>query len=397
MQRRFHTLLLAAGLTAISLRILFLYWTYPVPSFTDHRDVILDTNDIFQSFTHQPPPVCLENTSVHSFPDFIKQPQAMKDFLTYRHCNNFPQLLDSPMKCGGLASSKEVFLLIAIKSSPVNYARRETIRKTWGAENTYNGAQVRRIFLSGIPKTQSERKRMRQLLTTESQTYGDILQWDFQDTFYNLTLKQVLFHQWLENSCPRAHFVFNGDDDVFVNTFNVVTYLQTLGSGGVDHLFVGQLNIGMPPVREHNKYYIPEELFPGEFFVPYCGGGGIIMSGFTAHSIFEESQHIPLFPIDDAYLGMCLDRAGLKPGNHEGMRTQRLRLPPPTDSFDPCFYRDLLMVHGFVPYEMLVMWKAVQVTKLECSKKEPDSNRKHSVSKKMGFMWAPSNVHFITV
>ncbi|XP_075466298.1 N-acetyllactosaminide beta-1,3-N-acetylglucosaminyltransferase 3-like isoform X1 [Ascaphus truei] len=372
MKRCFRKLLLGVGVTVIFLRILFLFITSPVPNFSD-------TYDTSPSFTEQPPQVCNENTSVHSFPDFAMQPQAMKDFLTYRHCKSFPQLLNSPMKCGDPARPTEVFLLLAIKSSPANYERREAIRKTWGVEQKYGGAQVRRIFLSGVPKNQQ--KRMKQLLTTESRTYRDIVQWDFQDTFYNLTLKQVLLHQWLENSCPGARFVFNGDDDVFVNTFNVVTYLRSQDKGGVgQHLFVGQLNIGMPPIREKNsKYYVPEELFPGDSFVPYCGGGGIIMSGFTAHSIYKESWHIPLFPIDDAYLGMCLDRAGLKPGNHEGIKTLGLSLPGSVDSFDPCFYRDMLMVHRFVPYEMLVMWKAVQVTTLECRKRNhADSKIKQS-------------------
>ncbi|KAM4706471.1 acetylgalactosaminyl-O-glycosyl-glycoprotein beta-1,3-N-acetylglucosaminyltransferase-like [Discoglossus pictus] len=303
----------------------------------------------------------------------------MKDFLTYRHCKSFPLLFDPPMKCGGMDRSKEIFLLLAIKSSPGNYERREAIRKTWGVERAYGELHVKRIFLSGVPKPQKESKRMRQLLEIESNTYRDIVQWDFWDSFYNLTLKQVLFYEWLENNCPGAQFVFNGDDDVFVNTFNVITYLSGLGEGAANNpLFVGQLNERMPPVREKNsKYYVSVELFPGDSFVPYCGGGGIFMSRFTAHSIHKESKHIPLFPIDDAYLGMCLERAGQKPSNHEAIRTLGIRFANSIDSFNPCYYREMLMVHRFVPYEMLVMWKAVQLTHLDCSRKRTiDPERK---------------------
>ncbi|OCT59248.1 hypothetical protein XELAEV_18001200mg [Xenopus laevis] len=311
---------------------------------------------------------CKENSSAHSFTNFDKEPQNMKDFLTYQHCRNFPLLHDSPMKCGGAANSKEVFLLLAIKSSPANYERREAVRKTWGVEKTYNGVQVKRIFLIGIPTPQIEKKRMMQLISTESQVYNDVLQWEFYDTFYNLTLKQVIFLSWLEARCPGAQYIFNGDDDVFVNTINVVSYLQSLGKGGNKrHLFVGALNEGMPPVRESNsKYYVPETLFNRTEFDPYCGGGGILISSFTANCILRESQHIPLIPIDDAYLGMCLKRAGLKPNNHEGIKTFGIQLAR-VDSFDPCYYRNILMVHRFVPYEMLIMWKALQITELNCS------------------------------
>ncbi|KAM9330637.1 N-acetyllactosaminide beta-1,3-N-acetylglucosaminyltransferase 3-like [Gastrophryne carolinensis] len=318
--------------------------------------------------TEGPAVKCVENASIQSYPNFMDQPQNMKDFLNYQHCRSFPMLQDSPMKCGGPSNSNEVFLLLAIKTAPANYERREAIRKTWGDEKTYQGVKVKRIFLSGVSRNQGEAKRMLQLLAAESKTYGDILQWDFQDTFYNLSLKQVLFYNWLELRCPGAQFVFNGDDDVFVHISNVITYLKGLEVDGLkSHLFVGALNIGMPPVREKfSKYYVPEELFPGDSFKPYCGGGGILMSGFTSYAIYRESQHVPLFPIDDAYLGMCLDRAGLSPGNHEGMRTYGISMPNSVDSFDTCYYRDMLMVHRFVPYEMLIMWKALQLTKPRC-------------------------------
>ncbi|KAG8454669.1 hypothetical protein GDO86_001042 [Hymenochirus boettgeri] len=294
----------------------------------------------------------------------------MKDFLTYHHCKSFPQLLDSPMKCGEPSKSEKVFLLLAIKSSPANYEHREAVRKTWGAEKTFNGVNIKRIFLSGIPKPEREGKRIMQLLNIESQMYNDVLQWEFYDTFYNLTLKQVLFLTWLEANCPGAQFIFSGDDDVFVNIKNVVIYLKGQGkAGSKQHHFVGALNIGMPPVREpYSKYYVPQQLFNETSFVPYCGGGGIIMSGFTACSIFKASQNIPLFPIDDAYLGMCLKKAGLKPENHEGIRTFGIQLPA-VDSFDPCYHREMLVVHRFVPYEMLVMWKFLQLTELNCTKK----------------------------
>ncbi|MEE6487811.1 hypothetical protein FKM82_015041 [Ascaphus truei] len=318
------------------------------------------------------PATCQANASVTSIKGFSTLHAHIQDFLRYRHCKSFPQILDSPMKCGGAAASKAVFLLLAIKSSPGNYERRAIIRQTWGVEETYRGAQVRRIFLAGIPKEPKEEKRMRQLLTIESRTYGDILQWDFHDTFFNLTLKQVLFHQWLEDSCPGTHFIFNGDDDVFVNTFNVVTYLQGLGEGGGDHhLFVGQLIANVGPIRESwSKYYVPVQVTTSDSYPMYCGGGGILMSGYTARVIYHKSLGIQLFPIDDVYLGMCLAKAGLVPASHMAMSTVGVRVPSKRiDSFDPCYYRELLMVHRFVPYEMLVMWKAVQDPNLECGQK----------------------------
>ncbi|KAG8594751.1 hypothetical protein GDO81_001322 [Engystomops pustulosus] len=314
-------------------------------------------------------PGCQENKSVESIVDFSKLPEHIKDFLRYRHCRSFPQILNAPDKCGGPAASKNVFLLLAIKSSPGNYERRAVIRQTWGEETSYKGAHVKRIFLSGTSKNEREDRHLRHLLQIESQTYGDILQWDFHDTFFNLTLKQFLFHVWLDDNCPGANYIFNGDDDVFVNTFNVITYLQS--NEPDKHLFVGQLIANVGPIREAgSKYYVPVQVTASDSYPMYCGGGGILMSKYTAHVIYNNSHDIQLFPIDDVYLGMCLAKSKLVPASHMGMRTVGVHVPSAKlDSFNPCYYRELLMVHRFIPYQMLVMWKAIQDPHLDCGQK----------------------------
>ncbi|XP_040273395.1 N-acetyllactosaminide beta-1,3-N-acetylglucosaminyltransferase 3 isoform X1 [Bufo bufo] len=314
-------------------------------------------------------PQCQENKTMESIEGFLNLPAHIQDFLRYRHCRSFPQILNSPKKCGGAALSKDIFLLLAIKSSPGNYERRAVIRQTWGEETSYGGAHVRRIFVSGTSKNEREDKHLRQLQKIESETYRDILQWDFHDTFFNLTLKQFLFHMWLDEYCPGANFIFNGDDDVFVNTINVVAYLR--GNEADRHLFVGQLIANVGPIREPNsKYYVPIQVTASNAYPMYCGGGGILMSRYTAHAIHNKSQDIQLFPIDDVYLGMCLAKAGLVPSSHMGMRTVGVHVPSAKlDSFNPCYYRELLMVHRFIPYQMLVMWKAIQDPHLDCGQK----------------------------
>ncbi|NWJ08181.1 B3GN3 acetylglucosaminyltransferase, partial [Crypturellus undulatus] len=307
----------------------------------------------------EPAPPCAPNASMHNVSGFGTLPAHVRDFLLYRHCRSFPQLLDVPGKCGGPARSDGVFLLLAIKSSPGNYVRREAIRKTWGRERRVAGAHVRRVFLCGVaPGAGADVRKLNRLLQLEHREHRDILQWDFADTFFNLTLKQLLFHNWLADTCPGARFVLNGDDDVFVNTDNMVHFAQ--GSPG-GHLFVGHLIANVGPIRHSgSKYYVPEQVTASNRYPPYCGGGGILMSGFTALTIHRESRHIELFPIDDVYLGMCLERAGLAPASHNGIRTAGVHVPANAEPFDPCYYRELLLVHRFAPYEMALMWQALQ-------------------------------------
>ncbi|NXF55812.1 B3GN6 acetylglucosaminyltransferase, partial [Oceanites oceanicus] len=317
--------------------------------------------------THAP---CVANASVRNVSGFAKLPVHVQNFMRYQHCRSFPVLLSVPGKCGGPEGSSNIFLLLAIKSSPVNYERREVIRKTWGQERAFEGAFIRRIFLVGVSPNARDAKKLNQLLRLEQREHGDVLQWDFRDTFFNLTLKQVLFHAWLEEHCPGVRFIFNGDDDVFVNTDNVIRFAMGTQGDQEQHLMVGQIFIDNKPVRlQHSKYFVPTQLLAADRYPPYCGGGGMLMSGFTARVISRESRGIRLFPIDDVYLGMCLQKAGLLPASHDGIRTMGVGVPANTDPFDPCYYRELLLVHRFVPYEMVVMWQAIQEPQLLCGKR----------------------------
>uniref|UniRef100_A0A8C9FGJ9 Hexosyltransferase n=1 Tax=Pavo cristatus TaxID=9049 RepID=A0A8C9FGJ9_PAVCR len=321
-----------------------------------------------------PPPAlpsvapCVANASVQNISGFAELPEQSRDFMLYQHCRAFPQLLDVPGKCGGPAGSSNVFLLLAIKSSPANYERREAIRKTWGQQRTLEGAQIRRVFLVGVAPGAWDAAKLNRLLWHEQREHHDVLQWDFRDTFFNLTLKLLLFHNWLRERCPGARFVFNGDDDVFVNTDNVVSF--TRGVPSERHLLAGQVLANTGPIRNPaSKYFVPTQLMPSELYPPYCSGGGVLMSAFTARAIHRAAQHIALFPIDDVYVGMCLERAGLAPITHDGIRPWGIYVPSSSDPQDPCYYRQLLVVHRFAPYEMAMMWQAIHEPQLRCGRK----------------------------
>ncbi|XP_077909801.1 N-acetyllactosaminide beta-1,3-N-acetylglucosaminyltransferase 3 isoform X2 [Halichoerus grypus] len=274
------------------------------------------------------PAPCRANTSVAALPSFAEQPQQVRDFLLHKHCRDFPLLQDvPPSKC-----APPVFLLLVIKSSPRNYERRELVRRTWGRERRVKGVQLRRLFLVGTASDPLEARKVNRLLAMEARAHGDILQWDFYDSFFNLTLKQ------------------DHDPD--------------------HHLFVGQLIRNVGPIRvPWSKYYVPKVVTEEEHYPPYCAGGGFLLSRFTATALRRAAATLDLFPIDDVFLGMCLKQEGLEPASHSGIRTAGIRAPSAhVSSFDPCLYRELLLVHRFLPYEMLLMWDALSQPNLTCGK-----------------------------
>lgn len=308
---------------------------------------------------------CVQNTTAANITGFSTLPGHIQDFLYYRHCRFFPMLLNAPEKCGGAVNSADVFLLLVIKSSPGNYDRREVLRKTWAEERLYNGVWIRRIFIVGTTPSGSDNK----LLELENRVYKDILQWDFYDRFYNLTLKQVLFLEWMVKNCPNARFLFNGDDDIFANTDNMVLYLQSLeDNDGSKHLFTGNVMRNVGPLRfAWSKYYIPVQVYESNSYPPYLEGGGYLLSSYTALMIYYMSYTVSLIPIDDVYLAICLAKAGLGPTHHLGVRTRGMYIPSKQlDQHDPCYYKEILLVHDFPPRSLFIMWQSVHDPNLKC-------------------------------
>lgn len=344
----------------------------PIVSTTDVRDD--------HGLTRKPPPnssfvyswpKCQVNVSAADVEGFSSLPNSIKEFLYYKHCRHFPMILDLPDKCGGADRSAEVFLLLVIKSVPDNFDRREVLRKTWAKERSHNGMNIKRVFISGVTGSDFEQERQNKLLELEQKEYKDILQWDFRDTFYNLTLKQVLFLEWMDKNCPNVRFLLNGDDDVFANTNNMVEFLQGLrDNNGSSHLFTGHLIQNVGPIRSPgSKYYVPVQVQESDSYPPYCGGGGFLLSGYTAMLIYKMSHYIPLIPIDDVYMGMCVAKAGHGPVSHMGVKTAGMYIPSKKlDSFDPCYYKEVLLVHRFLPAGIFLMWQRVNDPNLKCER-----------------------------
>ncbi|XP_059815632.1 N-acetyllactosaminide beta-1,3-N-acetylglucosaminyltransferase 3-like [Hypanus sabinus] len=367
--RRFHEKVVLGVL--ITLGLFFMFWDNDQCRETDVVAETVHRNDLTKVVTGDATesvlkPKCHANTTLLHLSSFHQEKEHIKNYLMYKHCREFDMIQNVPDKCGGREGSQNVFLLLVIKSHPFNQDRWEMIRKTWGREREFNGVLIKRVFISGVSSDQNENRKLNQLLAMENREHRDILQWDFLDTFYNLTLKQYKLLQWVSEFCPSAKFIFSADDDVFANTDNMVDYL--LGMKVQQHLFMGRLIYGFGPKRQKSsKYYIPEILTTIKFYPPYISGAGILMSVYTAHIILHIAQDLELYSIDDVFFGMCLAKAGLAPHHHSGFRTAGFSVPSTQDeSFNPCYYRELLPVHRIRTSEMLLLWDAVHDANLKC-------------------------------
>ncbi|KAF6734308.1 UDP-GlcNAc:betaGal beta-1,3-N-acetylglucosaminyltransferase 7 [Oryzias melastigma] len=240
-------------------------------------------------------------------------------------------VFNHPEKCSG-----EIFLLIVIKSVATQHDRREVIRKTWGKEQVLDGKRVKTLFLLGRPSNEAERENHQKL--------------------------------WFHTYCPGVRYVFKGDDDVFVSVENIFEYLES--SKNEKNLFVGDVLVKAKPIRKkENKYYIPEALYNETYYPPYAGGGGFLMDGILARRLDRAANTLELFPIDDVFLGMCLEVLHVTPTKHNAFKTfglvknRKSRL-----NREPCFFKNMIVVHKLLPLELMHMWDLVN-SDLVCSQK----------------------------
>ena len=117
------------------------------------------------------------------------------------------------------------------------------------------------------------------------------------------------------------------------------------------------------PNREKKlKYYIPESVYEGSY-PPYAGGGGFLYSGDLALRLTNASDQVLLYPIDDVYTGMCLQKLGLAPEKHKGFKTFDIEEKHRNNI---CSYTNLMLVHSRNPQEMIKIWTSLQDPHLNC-------------------------------
>ncbi|KAM9809091.1 N-acetyllactosaminide beta-1,3-N-acetylglucosaminyltransferase 2 [Syngnathus typhle] len=290
--------------------------------------------------------------------DYNSLPLRFKDFLLYMHCRYYPVLMDQPDIC-----QEQPFLLLAVKSLAPHFDRRQAIRQSWGRAGVVANRTVVTIFLLGQTMAGDHHPDLSPMLSYESDQHRDIVQWDFRDSFFNLTIKEVLFLDWIQTRCPGASFVFKGDDDVFVNTYAILSFLGGLSASKAADLFVGDVITNAGPHRDNKlKYFIPESMYIGSY-PPYAGGGGYLYSASVAARLHAASHQVALYPIDDVYTGICLMKLGLGPEKHKGFRTFNIE-----EKYRnvPCAYKGLMLVHPRTPQEMIQIWSWLNQSDLNC-------------------------------
>lgn len=200
---------------------------------------------------------------------------------------------------------QSLFLVILVSSSAVAHKNRMAIRHTWGTDNALH-RKWKTVFLIGEGNSAAVSDR----ISREAQIFGDIIQGDYNETFANKVFKIQSGFEWAATYCDFK-YLLKTDDDVFVNTRSLVSFLSGEGAPKTEFYF-GNLMHGSPVLRS-GFYAVSKEDHPEDVFKDYLSGGGYVVSKDLVIKFTQMFDVVKPLKIDDAYIGKLAADIGVKP------------------------------------------------------------------------------------
>uniref|UniRef100_A0A8C2I9Q3 Hexosyltransferase n=1 Tax=Cyprinus carpio TaxID=7962 RepID=A0A8C2I9Q3_CYPCA len=208
-----------------------------------------------------------ENQTTFLAPNSVQSPTQTTIFsVNYHvaHPSSYHFILDEPDKC-----KQDPFLVLMVPVAPHQLDARNAIRT------------VLTLFLVGL----TGGAEAQQQLEEESRQHRDLVQSNFVDSYFNLTIKTMVIMDWLATRCPQAAYAMKVDSDMYINVENLMSLLLSPNTPRQNYI-TGHLMRNEVVIRDKNsKWYVVEELYP------------------------ERKYR------EDAYVGACLKQLGVAPSS----------------------------------------------------------------------------------
>jgi Galactosyltransferase len=137
--------------------------------------------------------------------------------------------------------------------------------------------------------------------------YGDLLQGNFQDSYQNLTYKHTMAFKWFVYNCPNVNYLLKTDDDVFVNTPLLYETLEIVSNQSFPRkpgrlMICTEVTNAKVKRSYRSKWHVSFETYNEKFYPNYCSGFSIIYSADVVFQLYNQTQNLPYFWIDDVHI-----------------------------------------------------------------------------------------------
>ncbi len=151
----------------------------------------------------------------------------------------------------------------------------------------------------------------RSMLRDEAETYNDILQINFTDTYRNLTLKTLTSFKWVHTKCAHVQFYLKIDDDVYLNLHKIL-WLLNANRDKLKNALAGERSKTVWVVRDkQSPYYVSRDNMPGFLHPQFCYGTTYLASNTAIETLLRIAGSTPLLPLEDVSMGILAKKSGL--------------------------------------------------------------------------------------
>lgn len=360
--------------------LLFSFQSLKIRRFVHVQEEYTDILSLRYSFTKR------RNLNIYETTDKFNelkrrfQSKSLKDAVPARddscvNCskNDFKIILSQEKMC---KTPPKIDILILISSAPSEYVQRRAIRQTWGSRCNHIDSRIKCVFVIGNFRSDSANiDKIRTFpskvvddsynsqLRKESEDFKDIVQFDFIDSYGNLTYKTLSGLKWAVNVCASAEYVMKTDTDMFVNT----ELLPLLVQAAPRTLFMGGFCWGPSfPHRDiFSKWFVSYKSYRHHQFPPMCSGTGYIMSRDVVQLILRKSLNVPFFHLEDVYISLCIqktDVTSVKLAGFSNLMTQ----------FEDCdlYKNNVITSHYMNPEVLYDYWEKLKSCNISISPEE---------------------------
>ena len=197
---------------------------------------------------------------------------------------------------------KNLLFIAFVPVSPKKFDSRTILRTTWGQYQAEFNFKM--VFIVGHDDNSTFANDM---IKRESDIYGDIVQSNFSDTYFNLTTKTMMGFRWVSTYCGNAKYTLKVDDDIIVSIPRLTKYLKALVKNNTrqtNSILCKYYKNSLVQRGIKSKFYMSIEEYPQKYFNPYCDGQAYILTTELVGKMFDVSLYIKQIKFEDVYIGV---------------------------------------------------------------------------------------------
>nr|VZI17919.1 unnamed protein product [Spirometra erinaceieuropaei] len=293
------------------------------------------------------------------YPQALDIKQVVANITNYRPITEAPIFnqtirflkVSSTVCVPGKPVDRNLDAIVIVKSAVYNFADRNRLRSAFGKEKQREPEfRMAMVFSVGLPRSsggrffqrdgfnislpdrageameemQTKRTEVLRNLTEEARINGDLVVGDYEDTYYNLSLKLFHTYQWASCFC-RPHFTSQQrppvliflDDDFAFNARRMKVELGALTDAQIRRVIWGLPRNHSPAVRHSDskrweKWSVSKREMPWPYY-PHLAPGCFTVIGADVLQEIALAMYFTLqFPLDDAWLGMVMTKLDLQ-------------------------------------------------------------------------------------